>query len=383
MADIFSSKRIEEMMQKASVGTEPDAGTIKATEPDYRVRLMQAFNWYNYEKDIKVSRSYLRAWVKAQKTYDLKKFDAVVDELTAPVYGWMARLLSHGAVLSDADLKNFQDKVAELMGQYREAKPVVVEEVTVDTPARKSIQEAMAEKQAEFIGEFFEGEFDNFVQNDCRPTSFDMYKTLQAQNAAKQYCSAIVSLCERRLAEFEAIDGDDFMEEAYSNFSTAQIRRTMSWLEKVKTDAQRFADFKRANRKPKAKKVKPASVQVAKMQYLKEAAIPAVKGEIVIKSVAPTSIVGAQQLWVYNVKNKKLGVYMATGAAGFTVKGTSLQGWDPDTSVQRTLRKPDIVVPGVLEAGKVQLRKVLSDLTTTETKLNGRINADTILVRVL
>jgi hypothetical protein len=51
--------------------------------------------------------------------------------------------------------------------------------------------------------------------------------------------------------------------------------------------------------------------------------------------------------------------------------------------VQRTLRKPDVITKQVLEAGKVQLRKVLTDLTTTETKLNGRINADTILLRVL
>jgi hypothetical protein len=60
-----------------------------------------------------------------------------------------------------------------------------------------------------------------------------------------------------------------------------------------------------------------------------------------------------------------------------------LQGYDPDTSVQRTLRKPADITKQVMEAGKVQLRKVLTDLTTTETKLNGRINADTILLRVL
>ena len=74
---------------------------------------------------------------------------------------------------------------------------------------------------------------------------------------------------------------------------------------------------------------------------------------------------------------------MATGNAGFSVRGTSLQGYDPDTSVQRTLRKPDVITKQVMEAGKVQLRKILSDLTTTESKLNGRINSETILLRVL
>jgi len=86
---------------------------------------------------------------------------------------------------------------------------------------------------------------------------------------------------------------------------------------------------------------------------------------------------------VYNTKNKKLGVYNATGASGFSVKGTSLQGYDPETSVQRTLRKPDVVIPKMMEAGKVALRKILSDLTTTESVLNGRFNDDIILLRVV
>ena len=52
MADIFSSKRIEEMMQKQAHGTEPDALSIKSSDPAYKRNLMLAFNWYNYEKDI-------------------------------------------------------------------------------------------------------------------------------------------------------------------------------------------------------------------------------------------------------------------------------------------------------------------------------------------
>lgn len=383
MADIFSSKRIEEMMQKASVGTEPVATLINADEPGYRVALMQAFNWYNYEKDIKVARGYLKAWVKAQKTYDMKKFDAVLDNLTAPVYGWMARLLSHGAKLSEHDMAQFSLKIDDLMGQYRVAAPIKTEEKE-DTPARKSIQEAMLEKQREFLGEM-EGEFDAFILNDCKSTGFDSYKYMQGQNVAKQYSAALIDLFSARKAEFEEVllAQDEQLVEAYGCYSLSQVKRTIQWLEDIIAGAEKYSNFKKANRKIRVKKAKPASVQVAKMQWLKEAEVPGVKDPVKLTSVSPVSIVGAQQLWVYNVKNKKLGVYNATGSAGFSVKGTSLQGYDPETSVQRTLRKPDVVIPGMMDAGKVALRKVLSDLTTTETKLNGRINADTLLLRVL
>ena len=384
MADIFSSKRIDEMMQKASVGTEPLGATIDAEDPRYRINLMAAFNWYNYEKDIKVARGYLKAWVKAQKTYDMKKFDAVVDNLTAPVYGWMARLMSHGAKLSDADMKNFNNKLADLMGQYRESKPVAVEDKPEDTVARKSIQEAMLEKQREFLGEM-EGEFDNFILNDCKTTGFDAYKYMQSNNVAKQYSAALIDLFNQRKVEFQEvlITQDEQLAEAYGNFSMSQIKRTIQWLEDIVSSAEKYSNFKKANRKVSIKKTKPAGVQVAKMQYLKEGSVPGVKDAVKLVSVHPATIVGAQQVWVYNVKTKKLGVYNATGATGFTVKGTSLQGYDPETSVQRTLRKPDIVIPNMLKAGKVALRTVLSDLTTTETKLNGRVNADTLILRVV
>ena len=384
MADIFSSKRIDEMMQKASVGTEPLGATIDAEDPRYRINLMAAFNWYNYEKDIKVARGYLKAWVKAQKTYDMKKFDAVVDNLTAPVYGWMARLMSHGAKLSDADMKNFNNKLADLMGQYRESKPVAVEDKPEDTVARKSIQEAMLEKQREFLGEM-EGEFDNFILNDCKTTGFDAYKYMQSNNVAKQYSAALIDLFNQRKVEFQEvlITQDEQLAEAYGNFTMGQVKRVIQWLEDVVSSAEKYSNFKKANRKVSIKKAKPAGVQVAKMQYLKEGSVPGVKDAVKLVSVHPATIVGAQQVWVYNVKTKKLGVYNATGATGFTVKGTSLQGYDPETSVQRTLRKPDVVIPNMLKAGKVALRTVLSDLTTTETKLNGRVNADTLILRVV
>jgi hypothetical protein len=51
--------------------------------------------------------------------------------------------------------------------------------------------------------------------------------------------------------------------------------------------------------------------------------------------------------------------------------------------VQRTLRKPDVVIAKMMTAGKVALRKILPDLTTTETALNGRFNADILLLRVM
>jgi hypothetical protein len=64
------------------------------------------------------------------------------------------------------------------------------------------------------------------------------------------------------------------------------------------------------------------------------------------------------------------------------VKGTSITGFDEIKSVQKTLRKPEEQLKEFKAAGKVQLRKFLEDIKAVDIKLNGRINEDTILLKV-
>jgi hypothetical protein len=50
--------------------------------------------------------------------------------------------------------------------------------------------------------------------------------------------------------------------------------------------------------------------------------------------------------------------------------------------VSKTLRKPKDVLSRVLDGGKVVLRKVMGEINSKPQELNGRINKDTILLRV-
>jgi hypothetical protein len=47
------------------------------------------------------------------------------------------------------------------------------------------------------------------------------------------------------------------------------------------------------------------------------------------------------------------------------------------------LRKPKDVLTNVMKSGKIALRNILPALTTVEAPLTGRINKDTILLKVL
>lgn len=353
-------------------GPEPKA--LDYTEIANRGILMRNLNWYSYEKERKDALAFVRAYLKKHDAKSVQTWDRIDGNYFVPTYGWIARMILQGSIFDQHTLQRLQTHISECLKTA-----VVVSEpepVAAVAVAKKSIQAAMAEKQAEFLGEV-EGEIDNFILNGYKSTGYSLYKYCQSHNVAKQYMAAVESLCNRRLAELAEIGEDDQVTEAFAHLGKRNLRSLVEFLNGLSEDAAKYANFKKANRKPRAKKQKPAGEQVAKLKYLKNFEA------LNLESLHPANMVGAQQVWVYNTKNKKLGVYHATGSSGFSVKGSSLQGYDPETSVQRTLRKPADVIAAMMKAGKIALRRILSDLSTTETPLNGRFNDDILILRIL
>ena len=365
-------KRIEQAQAKLAGG-----GAPIVTQEDYRVTLSKALCYYNANLEnkerVKTVMNYLK---KNNKPY----YDVLSD---APDYEFMTlgsllTIKNKGEYLSpehEADLKN---KLDALYTKYTlKAAAAPVED---DTPTQKppvvSVEQRVIEaarKQSEEI----DYAIDAFFKH--KKTDFSTKSYLIANGISGAVAKRIGEYYKSTLAELEeAIEGkDEQLVEAYSFLTKTELKRFRDMIASIVEDCTNATLAAKANRAPRVKKAKPPAKQVEKLKYLAE--FP----ELGLKSVHPTKIVGAQQLWVYNTKNKKLGVYYATGSSGFSVKGSSLLGWDPEVSSQNGLRKPTDIIPQVLEGGKLQLQKILGKLTTINTKLNGRINADTILVRVL
>ena len=102
-------------------------------------------------------------------------------------------------------------------------------------------------------------------------------------------------------------------------------------------------------------------------------------------SIDPKKIIGAQELWVFNTKTRKLGKYVASNGFSseeLSIKGASITGFDEKKSIQKTVRKPDVTLKEFQKAGKVALRKFLEDINATDIKLTGRINKEIVLLKV-
>jgi hypothetical protein len=254
----------------------------------------------------------------------------------------------------------------------------VDEPVTVDvapTPT-VSIQDRLREKVGE-IAVDLEAALDDYVAGDFKTMPAPM--SIMHDRAKGMHAQKLVEHFKKRRIEFdEVLNTDDKdLREGYSNFTKPQLKKLIAFCDTVITDALKIAGEAKVNRKKPKRKQKTPDQLVSKMFFCKE------DETFKLKSIAPRDIIGALQLWVFNVKTKKLGVYHAEDAGGLSVKGSSLLNYSETKSIHKTIRKPNEVVPSVLSGGKLVLKGILGKISTKESELSGRINADTILLRVI
>jgi hypothetical protein len=236
-----------------------------------------------------------------------------------------------------------------------------------------SIQDRIENRASELIGDL-EQQVDVFILNG--KNDFDVAEWFRNRAVKAQVANKIKEYYQPIYAEaYDALRSTDpDIKYAYKHWKKSELKAYVAFLQSIIAMCETQATVVKATRKSRKKKVKPAAVLVAKMKY-KE------KNET-LTSIKPTDIVGAFQLWVFNDKTKALTVYNAVGA-GLSVKGSTITGFDEKSSVTKTVRKPDVILPRLLEGGKIVLRKLMDELKTKEKAATGRINTDTIILRAI
>lgn len=335
--------------------------------------ITRALNWYNYHSDTKESKKFTLSYLKEIKA------DAEVIETISKVsdahfqnLGFVCRMKLRGAPMTTRNEKWIENFLETL----KEFKDVSAFKVDGEEAKVVSIQERVADKSREHIGEM-EAVIDSCIEDS--KYKWDSYTWMQCNNVKGAHTKYIIEFFERRITELEeAVKGKDKdLVEGYSNFTKAQLKEYINLLKHLCSDAQKIAHNSKLIRAPRKKKAKPVDKVIAKLNYKKD------DNGYKLASVNPVDIVGCSQLWVFNTKTRKLGVYNADDSGGLSVKGSTIINFKQETSTQKTVRKPEAILPEVLKAGKITLRKVLPGINSVEQELNGRINTDTILLRVI
>jgi hypothetical protein len=211
------------------------------------------------------------------------------------------------------------------------------------------------------------------------PKAFKVLNLLKAKQAKAAHARIIRDFYSRNLTELlELASGkaDEQLREGYSHRSKKQIKSFIAFLQEIESACNMLMQEAKVNKKPRAKKAVSKDKLIAKLKYKKS------DEPLKLVSINPADIIGAQELWVFNSKTRKLGKYIAAEFQELGIKGTTITGFSEMKSVQKTLRKPAEQLKAFKEAGKVVLRKFLEDINAVDTKMNGRINEEIMLLKV-
>ena len=334
-----------------------------------KTQLMLALNWYSQNRTSKDAEKYVTDFFKKRLKVDI---GAIAKDCNS-TFCHLCRIVYNGGQLSVKDQVWFDNEVKKVENQLKIKKVKVVEDKTNVI----SIQDRIREKSQECIGEL-EGQLDDYIASDYKIDA-SPYGVMHTLNIKSVHVNRIVDVFKRRRVEFDNVlnTDDKELKEGYSNFTKSQLKKIIAWCDQVILDCQKVSGSAAQNRKPRKRKVKSPEELVAKVKVMDKF------DELKLVSLPTRDIIGATQLWVYNVKTRKLGCYHAEDAGGFSVKGTSLENFSESKSVHKKLRKPEVSLPEVMIAGKVLLRNYMDGIRAVESALTGRLNSDTILLRIL
>lgn len=347
-------------------------------------QLPSILNWFSNNKSFDDSHKYLIEYLEnTQNNEDSIKHIKKLPSWKVGSYGWLARLTLTSQHLPNKLKTKLDNKIKDLLSldlDSVESKFNRTKIVDKSLDKKPTVQENIELQLRKYLGEC-EGWIDSFCQNGYKTNfiPFDWFKennikSIQMKNIADHFKKTT-------LVELNAVleQKDEQLVEAYSHIKKSDLKKLISFIELIVEDAIKWHDISKQisdiNKKPRQKKPKPPIKQVQKLNYLKQ--------HENLESISPVKIVGAEQLWVFNTKTRVLGVYVCNNSHGFVVKGSTIQNFDAAASISKKLRKPDEIINKVLSDGKVALKKILPNIKAKEKRLTGRINKDTILLRVL
>ena len=359
--------------------------TFSTVEFDHHLR--KSLTYYNYYYSTKDLKKYVVAWLRQHEGKEglhkldkstIDRYSRSADSLTPFTVCALVKSNERGMPLRDKHVEYILDAINRVLDMradndedFEEKPEVKKAEVKIVT-----IQDRMNEVAKKHILYFEMLEDALYMGETVDPKA---YEYLTKNNVPQIMISRIQAVFEPRCAEVREArtTKDEDLKDAYSYMKAADYKRYDAFYDKLFADLTVYNQTKKATKKAAVRKPPAKEKLVKSLKYLKQDA------GMKLVSINPVDIVGAEVLWVYNVKNRKLGKYVAEDQGGaLGVKGTTITGFNESKSTQKTLRKPDEQIKQFLASNKVELRKFLDNIKTTEIKLNGRINTDTILLKI-
>lgn len=401
-------------------------GWEELTGEQYHRKAMAAREWYYHNYKPVDLYPAAEEWMKLQgeefSKEDIKAVKVAPGHSLSVTAGITAKLLLAGMPDYNEKEDKYWESLPGTMGNLKPATEFLRKQINIAIEAGKpilaakkevvkekantyqpSIQERMREAciiMADEIENFvntFLFEYDEKLMKDFEPV-----KILRRENCKAGHARLIKTWYQgerdeiyqlvnfpttAKLKKMSEEEQDDYaqLKEGYDHLTPKQAKNILEMYQRIVDACDIIAVESKAHRKPRKAKLKTADQLVKKLNFKLS------DSNYGIASVPPEKLIGANIALVFNCKNRKIGLYYASNidplklgreGSGFSVKGTTLLGYNEAKSVQRTVRKTDEFLPLIKKTTKSKTEKLFATLKTTETKLNGRFNNETVILAV-
>ena len=360
--------------------SKPDYTVVNKKNPDHRAEFQRAMHYVQHEVQPKQLTKALILYAKNTEL-DYKLLNVLGDAWTA-VAGKYSYIINQGGELPE----DWQIGFDRLIGELTErATKIKAERKEVEKNVEKkntgpvlTVQDRMR-VQAEAVGSVFDEWLDDLMSGKAKKLdTMEPVTQMKLADFKAGQARWLRGFYEPELALVqEVLTGNDKqLVEGYSNVKKSCLLRVAKLLDKIITATGMIETVSKAQRKTRIKKMPSVAKQIANLKYCER------HDKTGVASVSPAGIIGASEVWVYNTKYRKLGHYVAQDGSGLSIKGTTIKDFST-ASVQKTLRKPKIQLKDFMGSGKVKLRKFLGNIKAVDTKLNGRINNNIVILKIV
>lgn len=352
---------------------------LQPDEDKRRVALMRSFTWYHRFYGKKDAKELLSQYLDFHnRTADAKIMRKIHENEFLLTLCWLARMQLRGLTLTEHEELTLENEINRLLKLIHKPEE---EKTEVEVVARPNIQEILKDKARDAAGEL-EGLFDEFITSGA-PTKHSLrpMDEVAKKNVMPQHISLLTEVWKKKQNEFEELlkGTDAQLVQGYNHLTKTQVKNIVKFIELVINDLNSYISVKKAAKAPRQRKAVPVEKIVAKLKYLKTFKDTANKLDLI--SISPVKLHGASEAWVYDTAKRKLHHYIADDySKTFTVKGSTLLGFDSAQSEVKTLRKPGEQIKEVM-GSKPAARKYFKDIKAVATAPNGRFNENMIILK--
>ena len=353
------------------IGDEPSWNTDAVSDKTYNIQLIEALNWHNYCATEKDYVKYVEAWIKLHRPKTFKQ-DVVLwrsyNKLDKTLCA-LARIHMQGFPLTETHVTRLNDYVTRATTPVKKTRATP----TPNTPAvnRPTIQDRIRQQVSGVLSNL-DVRIDEAFDGSMAPA--DTIKAdILAQSFKGPQLKLVQNYLDKNLIEWiQTYSGEDEqLAQGYKYVGKRNLKKIIDTFtavfDAISEQSTRIKTQRMRKRTPLDKKK-----MVSKIRYMKE-----FEG---IQSKNPVDIIGANCVWIYDTKKRRLGYYEAEVKDSLYVKGNKIFGFK--NTCEKILRKPEEQLSQVTALRKNQTVNWFDTIKAKCKTMTGRMNDSLIILRI-